>query len=337
MISKKKALIGLIVVLVVSAISITLFLTAPQKVTVGVFQIGEHGTLDAITLGFVNQLKAEFGEKNVKIIKDTKPQSAYQDLSFTLTQDLVFKPQGVELVFVNSTMALEAVNKTGCDVPVVAGAITDFAAALGVSSLDSLPGRNITGTSDLASPEDQVAMMVEICAAIPELAGKEKITVGIIHNLDEAASNYEVKEVKRYLEQEGFEYKEYSVISDHHVGETVELAAEECDVIYLPFDHTIAQNAMDVMSVIKTAADNGKKIPVFTSNENICRQCGLVALSIDYYDIGVATAKMAAAILRGEADPAKMDIEYAQPQKKYNKAMAELLGISVPSDYKEIE
>ena len=65
----------------------------------------------------------------------------------------------------------------------------------------------------------------------------------------------------------------------------------------------------------------------------ICSGCGVATLSIDYYDLGVATGKMAAKILKGEADISTMPIEYAPATKKYNKDMCDLLGLTVPAGY----
>jgi len=61
-------------------------------------------------------------------------------------------------------------------------------------------------------------------------------------------------------------------------------------------------------------------------------------LSISYYDLGVATGKMAVKVLTGESDISEMPIEYApQFTKKYNKTIGDQLGIEVPDDYVAIE
>ena len=66
--------------------------------------------------------------------------------------------------------------------------------------------------------------------------------------------------------------------------------------------------------------------------EGICSGCGVATLSISYYDLGVATGKMAVKILTGESKVEEMPIEYApQFTKKYNPANAEALGITTVS------
>ena len=77
---------------------------------------------------------------------------------------------------------------------------------------------------------------------------------------------------------------------------------------------------------------------MIAGEEGICARCGVATLSISYYDLGVATGKMAAKILKGEADISEMPIEYApQFTKKYNAEICEALSIEIPSDYVAIE
>ena len=71
-----------------------------------------------------------------------------------------------------------------------------------------------------------------------------------------------------------------------------------------------------------------EKKPIITGEEGPCKHCGIATLSISYYDLGYATGKMAAKILRGDSKVSEMPIEYAaQFTKKYNKDICEALGI----------
>ena len=82
------------------------------------------------------------------------------------------------------------------------------------------------------------------------------------------------------------------------------------------------------------------KVPVVAGEEGICSGCGVATLSISYYDLGTATGKMAAKILKGESKIEEMPIEYAPEfTKKYNKSICDELNIpafvSVLSGQKE--
>ncbi len=106
-------------------------------------------------------------------------------------------------------------------------------------------------------------------------------------------------------------------------------AVSAVDVIYVPTDNTAASNAELINNICLPA-----QIPVIAGEEGICAGCGVATLSISYYDIGVATGKMAVKILTEGADISTMPVEYA-PQfvKKYNAANCEALNITVPDGY----
>ena len=104
-------------------------------------------------------------------------------------------------------------------------------------------------------------------------------------------------------------------------------------MIYVPTDNTVASNTAIIDNICRPAG-----VPVVAGEEGICAGCGVATLSISYYDLGVATGKMAAKILTGEADISEMPVEYApQFTKKYNAQICEDLGVSIPDDYVAIE
>ena len=81
-----------------------------------------------------------------------------------------------------------------------------------------------------------------------------------------------------------------------------------------------------------------KKIPIIAGEKGICNGCGIATPSIDYYSIGKKAGEMAYDILVNGKDPADMDIAFdSAPVKKYIKERCDKLGITVPSDYTEIQ
>ena len=52
-------------------------------------------------------------------------------------------------------------------------------------------------------------------------------------------------------------------------------------MIYIPTDNTAADNTEAIANVVLPA-----KVPVVTGEEGLCRGCGVVTLTISYYDIG---------------------------------------------------
>ena len=101
----------------------------------------------------------------------------------------------------------------------------------------------------------------------------------------------------------------------------------------MPTDNTVASNASILDNICRPA-----KVPVIAGEEGVCSKCGVATLSINYYDLGVATGKMAAKILTGESKVEEMKIEYATKfTKKYNKDICKDLGVEIPDDYVAIE
>ena len=60
-------------------------------------------------------------------------------------------------------------------------------------------------------------------------------------------------------------------------------------------------------------------------------------LSISYYDLGVTTGKMAAKILKGEANISEMPVEYTDATPKYNASICDQLGITPLDGYEAID
>ena len=107
-----------------------------------------------------------------------------------------------------------------------------------------------------------------------------------------------------------------------------EAAVADSDVIYVPTDNTVANNTGIIDNICRPAG-----IPVIAGEAGVCAGCGVATLSISYYDLGYATGKMAAKILKGEAKISEMPIEYApQFTSKYNAEICGELGLTPPSD-----
>ena len=100
-------------------------------------------------------------------------------------------------------------------------------------------------------------------------------------------------------------------------------------MLYIPTDNTAAAYSETIANVVVPA-----KVPVIAGEEGICRGCGVATLTISYYDLGYKTGEMAYEILVNGADVSTMPIAFApQFTKKYNAAICETLGITVPDDY----
>ena len=156
--------------------------------------------------------------------------------------------------------------------------------------------------------------------------------VGLLYCSAEANSIYQVETVKKDLEAKGLTCTLYPFSDTNDLPAVTQKAADESDVIYIPTDNQAASAAETIDGICRPA-----KVPVIAGEENICKACGIATLSISYYDLGVTTGKMAAKILKGEADISTMPIAYAENfAKKYNAEICAELGIKIPEGYAAI-
>ena len=287
---------------------------------VGICQLTQHAALDQATKGFMDALKAELGDK---VEFDLQNASGDTNVCNTIVGSFVSK--GVDLIMANATPALQAAYNATTTIPILGTSITEYGVALGIENFNGVVGGNVSGTSDLAPLGEQADMIFEICPDVE--------TVGIIYCSAEANSAYQVAEMKKILENKGVTVKEFSFADSNEISAVVTAACAECDALYVPTDNTAASCAETIGNIVKE-----QRVPLFAGEENTAKGCGVASLSISYYDLGVATGKMAAKILKGEADIAAMKVEYVETAtKKYNKEICDILGITVPDDYVEIQ
>jgi putative ABC transport system substrate-binding protein len=224
----------------------------------------------------------------------------------------------------NATPALQAAASATLDIPVLGTSVTEYGVALGIKDFDGLVGGNISGTSDLAPLDEQAQMILDL------FPNAEKI--GILYCSAEANSKYQVEEITRLLVSKGVKaenIKDYAFTDSNDISAVTTTASAESDVIYVPTDNTVANNTSIIDSICR--AD---KTPIIAGEAGICSGCGVATLSISYYDLGYATGKMAAKILKGEAKIDRMPIEYAATStKKYNAEICQALGITIPEGY----
>ena len=280
---------------------------------VGIVQQMEHAALDAATQGFQDKLTELLGDD---VAFDY--QNAQGEQTNCTTIATKFVSDGVDLIMANATTALQSAYAATADIPIVGTSVTDYVTA-GVVDSNEAPGRNVTGASDLAPIDEQIAMLMEL---IPDVQ-----KVGILYCSAEPNSIYQSQLAQAELDKAGVAWAEYTAADSNEVQAVVTKAVSECDVLYVPTDNTMANNTEIIKNVAVPAG-----VPVIAGEEGICAGCGVATLSISYYDLGAKAAEMAYEILVNGADPAEMPIEYVSEgiTEKYNAEIAETLNITIP-------
>ena len=291
------------------------------KFTVGICQLVTHDALDAATQGFKDALIAELGEDKVVFLEENA--AGDSALCGTICTDFVSK--NVDLIMANATPALQAAAAATEDIPILGTSVTEYGVALEIADFNGTVGGNVSGTSDLAPLDKQADMLVEW---FPEAK-----TVGLLYCSAEANSLYQVNTVKAFLEQKGLTCTLYPFADTNDVAAVTQSAADANDVLYVPTDNTAASNSELIDNICRPAG-----VPIIVGEEGICKGCGVATLSINYYDLGVATGKMAAKILTGAANISEMPVAYAEIQTpKFNAEICTELGLTAPAGYVEIQ
>lgn len=287
--------------------------------SVGICQLAPHPALDAATQGFQDALNEALPNQ---VVFDEQNAAGESATCATIVNGFV--SADMDLIMANATPALQAAVAATSDIPVLGTSVTEYGVALGIQDFSGTVGTNVSGTSDLAPLDQQAAMVKEW---FPDAK-----TVGLLYCSAEPNSQYQVDTVQAELEKMGLTCTQYPFSDTNDMASVTQNAVDNSDVLYVPTDNTVANNTGIVDNIARPAG-----VPVIAGEEGICGGCGVATLSISYYDLGVATGKMAAKVLTGESDIASMPIEYApQFTKKYNASICNDLGLTIPEGYEAI-
>lgn len=281
-----------------------------KQYDIGIIQLTEHVALDASNKGFVDGLK-ELG-----IDAKFDQQNAQNDQSALDTISSKFVSAKKDLILAIATPAAQSIAGKTTDIPILCTAVTDPAES-GLVESNEKPNTNVSGTSDLTPIKEQIELLQKL---LPDTKN-----VGILYCSAEDNSRLQAKIAQEELDKANIGHKDYTVSSSNEIQTVVESMVGEVDVIYCPTDNMIAAGMATVSMV---ATEN--KIPCIVGEAGMVEAGGLATYGIDYYNLGKMTAKMAAKILKGEAKPQDMPIEYLQASEcelTVNDEVAKTLGI----------
>ena len=290
------------------------------KYVIGICQFLPHPALDKATEGFIAAVEEGLGKENVTI----ELQDAAGESSNCTTIVNGFVASKVDLIMANATPAVAAAANATETIPILGTSVTEYGVALGIENFSGTVGFNVSGTSDLADLAKQAQMVIDWCPNAKN--------VGLLYCSAEANSKYQVEEVKKILEGKGLTCKLFAFADTSDLMSVTQEAATFADVIYVPTDNTVANNATAIDSICRPAG-----IPIIAGEAGVCAGCGIATLSIDYYDLGYATGKMAVRILKDGADITKMPIEYApEVSYLYNEEICKELNITPLAGYNKL-
>ena len=304
-----KKIISLALVLVMAAALLTGCGASSKELTVGVCQLMVHDSLDQATQGFIDALTADVEAAGKKVTIDTQVAG---EAGLCTTVINTFTAKKVDLIMANATPALLAAANATTTIPVLGTSVTDYS--------DTFAGNipaNVSGTSDAVPFAEQAKMMIDTLGLV---AGD---VVGVLYCTNESNSLIQYEAVKELFETEGIVVEAYTFSETTELQALTTAMAAKCKAVYIPSDNTVAAND----SIVGTICTE-QNVPVYTSYGGaIC----YASLSIDYYQLGYETGKMAAQILLNGKTPADFDVMTLTPSVSYNEELCAQLGIQIPA------
>ena len=278
--------------------------------TVGICQLMVHESLDKATQGFMDALTETVEATGNTVEFDTQV-AGEANLCTTVVN--TFTAKQVDLIMANATPALLAAANATTTIPVLGTSVTDYS--------DTFAGNipsNVSGTSDAVPFDEQAKMMIETLG----LAAGDQ--VGVLYCTNESNSLIQYEAVKALFEAEGLVVKAYTFSETTELQAIATSMANECKAVYVPSDNTVAANDAIVGTICTE-----KNVPIYTSyGGTVC----YASLSIDYYELGVETGKMAAQVLMGEKSVSDIEVTTLTPSVVYNEELCAQLGIEVPAE-----
>lgn len=291
-----------------------------ETLKIGILKFGEFTALTNAAEGFKAGL-AEAGYTDGENIEIHELSAAAETANCPSIADTLIN-ENSDLILAIATPAASAVKEKTSDIPVLFTAVTDPAGSGLIASNDA-PGANLTGTSDINPVEQQIALGKQL---VPDAK-----TVAVMYCSSESNSKIQSDLAEAAIKAQGMKSVVKTISAIDEAKSAIESLKGQVDFIYIPTDNTLA----DGMTTVAAAA-NECGIPTIVGESGMVGNGGLATYGINYYELGKATAAMAVKILKGEADPATMPVEYQTDESvleiAVNTETAEKLGITIPED-----
>ncbi|MEG9530190.1 ABC transporter substrate-binding protein [Mannheimia indoligenes] len=304
-----------LLVAVLSAFSITAF--SQDKIqNVAITAIIDHPALDSIRKGVIEELEREgfIDGKNIKI----DYQSAQGSTATAAQIARKFVGDKADIIIPITTPSAQPVVAATRSIPIVFSGVTDPVAAKLVKSWEP-SGTNVTGISDHKPIAPQVKLIQTL---VPELK-----SVGYVYSAGEVNSTIVLEELKEEAKKQGFNVVPVAVQRSADIGTAARSLNGKVQAIYISEDNGVV-SAYEALHKAALEA----KIPVIASDRDTVERGALAAYAVNQYDIGVATGKSAARVLKGEKAGLIPTQEVSQLELSINTKTAKDLGINLPQD-----
>jgi putative ABC transport system substrate-binding protein len=269
--------------------------------TIGLFQVDDAPTLNAVRKGFLSALEEAGLHDGVNIRMVIRNGMGSIPEVQRIAQEFVSSK--VDLIVPLSTPCLQAALHSSSEIPIVFSSIANpFLAGAGRSVDDHLP--NITGISSQGPIKESLAFIKQV------LPGAKRI--GTLWTPSELNSKFYLDLAKEGAKELDFEIVAVPINNKSEILLAAQvLMNKKIEVIYQISDNTI--NA-SFEAVSRVADENA--VPLFGGALFSTSQGACAALGWDFFDMGFKAGEMAIRVKNGEK-PADIPIQYMSKVKLY--------------------
>lgn len=286
--------------------------SAHKPLEVGIAQIVDHPSLNALRDGFIEAMTAAGYQQGTDVVYDLKNAAGDQVTLSNIASSFA----GKDLVVAVATPTAITLAQALPDTPLFFAGVTDPVGAGLVDSLEA-PGGNITGTSDMPPITKQLELIKEVVPSVK--------TVGLLYTSGEINSQSQAKLVREAAPALGLTIKETTVTASNEVKQGAE-SMTGVDAYFVGTDNTIINGVEALISVAEE-----RKIPLFVSDPDSIKRGALAALAVDYHAQGVDTGEMAAEFLKKGGKAGDIPVKVATATEiSLNLQAAERMGVAVP-------
>ena len=281
--------------------------------TVAIAQIVEHPSLNAIRDGIVASLKRAFPGSQLTL----RYYNAQGDMNIAAQIGQKIVGDRPDVIIGISTAMSQALVARKSDIPMVFSAVNDPIKARLITSLEK-PGGRITGVLYNNPVERQAELLRSLMPKVQR--------VGVLYNPAEINSVNDLHRLRTAFSKPKITTIEGAVSTTSQLLNVAQSLSRRVDAIYVPTDNTVVSAIESVVKVCNTSS-----IPLFAADEDSVRKGALAALTLDQFELGEQTGKLAVRILAG-ASPGNIPVVVPQKFKLViNKKRADSLGMTIPA------
>lgn len=315
----KKALVSLFLVLFL-LVGCSTQKTNDDVKKIGVLLWVEHPALNDALSGLEKGLEDLGLKDKVELVV----KNANDDASNANMMVSQFVNDGVDLIYAIATPAAQAAmaGSEEAQIPVIFNAVTDAISA-GLVESNTKPGGLVTGVSDAAPVDQQLALIKEF---LPEAK-----KVGVLFNTGEDNSLQQIKLIEEIIANHGLELVTQGINGTEDIALATEALSAKVDALYIITDNTVASATSQVVGIA-----NETKTPVFMAEAGQFEHGILASDSISYVNLGIAAASQLKAILFDGTAPATIEVVIGgETELLVSQSVADFLELEIPQSILE--